>query len=292
MSGDGMVPDRAATDRTAADKRAGDKTANSKRTVALVGYGTLSHEFCRLFGPTLSDSYELVGTLVRHKPDSCPDDVGVYYDLEDLLAMDPDYVVEFAGVGAVGEYGEAVLAAGSNFVIASVGALADEGLLARLKTAAVRGGSAIYVMSGAVGGFDVLRTLALCPGTHFSIDNIKAPESLSGAPGLHGREPSGEMPEELFRGSTHDAITNFPKNVNVAIASALAVGALDDAEVVIRSVPGKADSTHIIQAESRMARARIEVSSSPDPANPRSSTVTAWSAVALLVNLASPLRFF
>lgn len=263
-----------------------------KRTVALVGLGTLSREFCRLFEPALSDDYQLVGALVRHAPDEIPNGLQVFYDVDGLLTTRPDFVVEFAGVGAVKEYGEAVLAAGSNFVVASVGALADEAVLARLKAAAKHGGSAMYVMSGAVGGFDVLRTMALYPGTRFTIENVKAPGSLSGAPGLHGREPSREMPEELFRGSAQEAIREFPKNVNVAIASALAAGAISDAEVVIRSVPGKNDSTHAICAENRLARTRIEVSSSPDPANPCSSTVTAWSAIALLANLTGPLRFF
>lgn len=266
-----------------------------KKTVLLVGYGTLAREFARLFGEVLAKDYELVGALVRHVPEDATVGAGglrFYLDSEQATAAKPDFVVEFAGVDAVRQYAAEFLWAGCDFVVASVGALADEALFAQLEAAAREGGSSLRVMSGAVGGFDVLRTMALDPSTRFSIDNVKAPESLASAPALVGRELSQDRAEEVFRGPAKQAIAGFPKNVNVAVASALAAGALDRAEVVITSVPGKVNNTHVISAANDMVQARIEVSSSPDPANPRSSTVTAWSAVALLANLASPVKFF
>lgn len=264
-----------------------------KKTVLLVGYGTLAREFEWLFGELLAGDYELVGALVRHVPEEpVADGLTFYADFDQALALRPDYVVEFAGVEAVRQYAAAFLRGGCDFVVASAGALADAALLAELEAAAREGGSSLHVMSGAVGGFDVLRTMALDPTTRFSIDNVKAPDSLAAAPALGGRELSQDRVEEVFRGPADQAIAGFPKNVNVAVASALAAGALDRAEVVITSVPGKVNNTHVICAANNMVQARIEVSSSPDPANPRSSTVTAWSAVALLVNLASPVKFF
>ncbi len=264
-----------------------------KNTVLLVGYGTLAREFERLFDEVLGDDYELVGALVRHVPEDAPaDGLRFYLDAGQAVAVRPDFVVEFAGVDAVRSYAAEFLREGCDFVVASVGALADGALLAQLGAAACEGGSSLHVMSGAVGGFDVLRTMALDPSTRFSIDNIKAPQGLATAPALEGRELSHDQVEEVFRGSAKQAIAGFPKNVNVAVASALAAGALDRAEVVITSVPGKANNTHVVRASNDMVQVRIEVSSSPDPANPRSSTVTAWSAVALLANLASPVKFF
>lgn len=264
-----------------------------RKTVLLAGYGTLAREFTRKFYEVLAGDYELLGALVLHVPaDAAESGLTFHVDADEALAAAPDIVVEFAGVAAVGQYAERFLRAGSDFVVASVGALADACLLGELAEAARAGGSSLHVISGAVGGFDVLRTMALDPRTVFTIDNVKAPESLGGAPALEGRELSGEGVEEVFRGPADQAICGFPKNVNVAVASALAAGALDRAEVVITSVPGKTDNTHVIEASNPMVSARIEVSSSPDPDNPRSSTVTAWNAVALLANLASPVKFF
>ena len=41
-----------------------------------------------------------------------------------------------------------------------------------------------------------------------------------------------------------------------------------------------------------LCRPVLEFASMPDPQNPRSSVIAAWSAAALLANLASPLQFF
>ena len=97
-------------------------------------------------------------------------------------------VVEFASVEAVREYGPAVLDAGIPLVVASVGAFADEAFLAEMKERAERAGARIYVASGAIGGFDVMRTLALEEGARVTIVNRKAPESLAGAPFLEGKK--------------------------------------------------------------------------------------------------------
>ncbi len=264
----------------------------TRKTVALIGYGTLSREFSRHFERVLAADYELLGALVRHVPTDASAGMSFWTSADSLLAANPDYVVEFAGVGAVAEYGERVLGSGADLVVASVGALADDALRERLADAARRSGATLHVMSGAVGGFDMLRTMALDPTTAFCVNNLKAPESIEGAPFLEGKRLSREELTEVFRGSAREAIAGFPKNVNVAVAAALAAGALDRAEVVMTSVPEKRDNTHVIEARGAMASVRLELSSSPDPSNPRSSTITAWSALALLANEASPIRFF
>ena len=173
----------------------------ARRTVALIGYGTLSREFCRHFGRVLGANYELLGALVRHVPTDAPADMAFWTSVDGLLPTGSDYVVEFAGVGAVAEYGEDVLAAGSTFVVASAGALADDALRGRLAAAARRSDATLHVMSGAVGGFDMLRTMALDPATRFSINNVKAPESIEGAPFLGRGRLSREKASEVFRGS-------------------------------------------------------------------------------------------
>ncbi len=264
-----------------------------KKRVLLVGHGVLAKEFESRFDEVLGRDYALVGALVRRLPDADEaHGLKLTTNLDEALTLAPDYVVEFAGAAAVSQYAEAFLRAGVDFVIASVGALSDKELLDDLTAAAREGKSSLRVLSGAVGGFDVLRTMAVGGETSFSIDNVKAPESLCGAPALAGQSLSQEHDEVVFRGSVREAIEGFPKNVNVAVASALAAGCLETGEVSITSVPGKEDNTHVISASNQIARATIEVSSSPDPKNPRSSTITAWSALALLADLASPVKFF
>lgn len=108
--------------------------------------------------------------------------------LEELLADKPDLVVEIAGIGAAKAYGEAVLEAGCDFVLVSAGALADADWKARMTETALRTGRRIHVASGAIGGFDVLRTAALMGVEEATFESTKSPQSLSGAPGLMGVE--------------------------------------------------------------------------------------------------------
>ena len=61
---------------------------------------------------------------------------------------------------------------------------------------------------------------------------------------------------------------------------------------MIDSCPGKQDNLHRITVENDGVRAVIEVTSRPNPDNPRSSIMTAWSVVALLRNLSGPIQFF
>ncbi|MCD7906357.1 MAG: DUF108 domain-containing protein, partial [Clostridium sp.] len=116
--------------------------------------------------------------------------------------------------------------------------------------------------------------------------------SLNGAPYLNGRVLSAEEQERIFEGTARDAISGFPKNVNVAVASALASVGVDQMQVTIDSCPGMEDNVHKIVVENDSVKAVVEISSKPDADNPKSSVMTAWSVVALLDNLASPFQFF
>lgn len=143
-----------------------------------------------------------------------------------------------------------------------------------------------------MGGFDALRTLNLVGIDEIEIENRKAPGSLNGAPYLQGVPLPEDRENDVFSGTAREAIAAFPKNVNVAVASALAASDPDQAKVRIHSVPGMTRNTHIIRAGNALGAVTLQFDSCPDPKNPRSSTITAWSTAALLRELASPVRFF
>ena len=189
------------------------------------------------------------------------------------------------------QWGQAALAQGCHLVLLSVGALADKALYNELTQSARRAGRKIYLPSGAIGGLDVLRTMALMEkDMDVRVVNCKPPAGLAGAPGLM-RPLTGEKEEQVFSGTAWEAIQRFPKNVNVAVAAALAGAGLEGTQVEIRSVPGLTRNVHRIHADGRTVSVVLETASAPDPANPRSSTLAAWSVVALLRNLASPIQF-
>lgn len=262
-----------------------------KKHISLIGYGALSKLFLDIFRDKLSDHYVLNGIYTRHIPGDCTPH-RFYTTMEQLLSDQPDLVIEFASVQAIRDYGELVLRRGCSLVVVSIGALADDMLYRSLVQTAEQHNCKLHLASGAIGGFDILRTMALAGVDDVEIENNKAPGSLNGAPGLRGQTLPEDRPFVAFEGSAREVILAFPKNVNVAVATALAAADPDQTKVIINSIPGVRNSTHIIRAKNRLAKVSLNIASVPDPSNPRSSTITAWSVAALLQNLCSSVQFF
>ena len=279
------------------------------KSVAVIGCGALGALISE--GAALDlEGWSLAGVFARtaSSAQALAERLGcrAFASLEELLAAKPDMVVEAAGGEAARVYAEAVLASGSSFILLSGGVLADVSFVRRLRTAAEQGGSVLHIASGAIGGFDLMRTLAFrerqlarrgqkaLPGQELEarVDNFKAPASLNGAPFLGGKELPAARRVEVFAGTAAEAIAGFPKNVNVAVAAASASAGMGRTRVTITSDPALVENTHRIHVQGFGVRADMEFASLPDPENPRSSTMTAWSVLALLGELASPVRYF
>lgn len=265
------------------------------KKVALIGCGALGGIVSRHFALAGADSWSLEVMMARTPThaEALAAEVGAraVASLDELLAEKPDLVIETAGIGAVKEYAEQVLACGADFLMVSVGALADKAFYDKLAETARRSGAHLYIANGAIGGFDAMRTYCLMGADEVTITSTKAPKSLRGAPGLAGRELSETEDEAVFEGSMEEAIRGFPKNVNVGVATAV-VTERADTTVRIVSRPTAVENGHFITIKGPRLRAHMEFCSEPDPNNPRSSTSTAYSVLAFLKNLASPVVFF
>lgn len=266
------------------------------KRVAIIGCGALGTTLMRILRERLSDRYALCGVMAAHV-DHAQETAArwgcrAYASAQALVGDRPDVAIELAGGDAVRAHAQLILRAGIPLAVASVGALADDALREGLAAAAREGKTALYVLSGAVGGFDVLRTMAMQGRVEIEIDNVKAPRSLNGAPYLAGGALAEDAEQVVFDGTAREAIAGFPKNVNVAVASALAAGETEGARVIIRSRPGMTDNLHRVAAHSPLADVEMTFRSRPDSRNPRSSVITAYSAAALLEQLDSPIRFF
>ena len=247
------------------------------KRAAVIGCGALGTILVTNFAR--AEGWTLTGVMARTKAhaEALAANAGcrAATTLEELLADKPDLVVEIAGIGAAKAYGEAVLEAGCDFVLVSAGALADADWKARMTETALRTGRRIHVASGAIGGFE----------------STKSPKSLSGAPGLTGVELPADRETLAFEGGVEEAVRGFPKNINVAAATA---SAADAPNVRVRLVarPGLTVNTHHIDVKAGGMHCALFFHPAYDPKNPRSSTSTAWSVLALLKNLESPISYF
>ena len=180
------------------------------------------------------------------------------------------------------------LEAGIGIIPLSIGAFADSDFKERALTAAQGSGARIYIPSGAVGGFDALRTISLIAEANgwdiqAGIHTHKGPDSLRNTPLYSDKLQDAE--NDVFSGSTAEAIALLPTKVNVAVASALATIGPDNARAEITSVPGFIGDDHCITVETNGLKAVADIYSA-------NSDIAAWSAVALMRNLSSPMQFF
>ena len=136
-----------------------------KTKFGIVGCGFLGNIVADAWKNGLLEDYELVGVTSRTPASSekTASDVGcrACADVEELLALEPEYIVETASVEAVRAMAIPVLRRGVNLVIISIGAFADLDFYAQVQQAAREGGAKVHLASGAIGGFDVLQTVTL-----------------------------------------------------------------------------------------------------------------------------------
>lgn len=266
-----------------------------KYKIAIIGSGSLGNIIGEYVSQDMHENFEVLGVLSCQIKNAkkLVDKTGgkVYTSIEEVIADKPDYIIEAATLEVLREIGLKILENGISLIPLSVGALADKEFYNNVKEAALENNCRVHVPPGAVGGFDVLRASMLMEDATVSITTEKSPDSLNGAPILKGIKLSEEKEEEIFKGTALEAIAHFPRNVNVAVATALATTGVENTQVSIRSVPGFNSNKHKIKLVGNSVSVDIIIETKPSKDNPKSSTLAAYSVINLLNELVVPITF-
>ena len=196
----------------------------------------------------------------------------------EFLAEPCDVIVEAASVAAVCAHAKAVLEAGKDIVIMSVGALADEDFRNDLIDTARKNSVKIHIPSGAVLGLDNIKVGQIARVDKILLKTTKSPASLN-------RDISEKT--QLFGGKAHDCVREYPKNTNVAQSLSLAAGKSIDVE--LWADPAEDRNMHEIFFEGEFGEIYARIRNVPSPDNPATSYLAALSILSLLRNLDSPL---
>jgi aspartate dehydrogenase len=186
-----------------------------------------------------------------------------------------DLVVEVAGHSALRQYGIAALEQGSDLIITSIGALADQALWDSLQNAATK--SKILLPAGAVAGIDALSAARRGGLTSVRYSSRKPPASL-------GENLPLNRDTIIFEGNARDAALQFPKNANVAATIALAGIGFDKTEVRIVADHTVTQNVHILEAEGAFGSFVMRIAGKPLLGNPKSSSLTAMSVLRCIEN--------
>src|SRR5579862_818766 len=117
-----------------------------------IGYGTIAKRVQEYIAQHSPGQVKIVAAIVRDvdkpRPEGAPRIVAT---LDELLAERPEVVVEAGGHDALAAYGPAVLRAGVDLLMVSVGAFARQGLMEEIVSAAKDGHARARIASGAIG---------------------------------------------------------------------------------------------------------------------------------------------
>lgn len=261
-------------------------------TLAIVGCGKLSHIVVDALINGLLPDYQIIGAFSRtkEKTERLAEKVNAHAgdtctpceNLEELLALKPHYILETASPTALRELALPALKNGSSILTVSMGAFSDASFYEDVMRTARENRTRVYMASGAIGGFDVLRTVALMEDCEVSFSTEKGPNSLKGT-SIYSEDLQTEQ-RKAFKGNAKEAIALFPTKVNVAVAAALASVGPENMKVSITSTPDFIGDEHCIEINSDQIKAVIKIYS-------KTAQIAGWSLVNTLRNIVSPIVF-
>lgn len=256
--------------------------------IGLIGYGNMGGALARLLDADPDTSGTVLRVLVREGRSTPHDTV---HDIASLLADPaPDLVIECAGHDAVTTFCAATLERGIDMVVASIGALADDRLRARLAGIATRSGARLILPAGAIGGLDLLSALRPAGITEVIYEGRKPPAAWKGSPA----EAAADLDRlstalTFFEGSARDAARAYPRNANVAAAVALAGIGFDRTRARLIADPAAPGNMHGYSVRAAAANYRIDITGIPSAHMPRTSAATVLSLFREVRNRLGPI---
>lgn len=263
------------------------------KTLGIVGCGHLGSIVAKAWKEGLLPGYELIGVASRSEESAkrLAKETGCRScaSIEELIDMKPDFIAETASVKMVKEYALSILQHGIQLVVLSIGAFADADFFEKVKETAAENQVKVHIASGAIGGFDVLRTLHVMSLSGIGeekaeIHNITNPPVFKRFPFFAERLTTEEDDCEVFCDTAKHAIEMLPTRVNVAVATAIATAGPTNTTSRMTSRPGVVGDYQHITASIPGYSADLNIYSS-------TSDIAGWSIVALLRNLDSPIQF-
>lgn len=226
--------------------------------VGIIGYGRIGSYLHKKIentpGLSVSFIYEIVGEKTAELPVSI-----LVKDLESLEQRKADLVVEAADFRAVEALAPQIVR-GSEMLILSASALADEAFTTRLQSICEETGHRFHIPHGALLGMDGFQD-GRTTFDEISITTVKSPKNLDFT--FQKRWTMEEIKERtvLHDGSTRDACKLFPRNVNAHAVLAISGLGFDRTRSVLIADPDATTASHYIVAKGGGTTTEIKQSS-------------------------------
>lgn len=197
----------------------------------------------------------------------------------------PDLLIECAGHQAIGEHIIPALERGIPCMVASIGALAEPGLVEKLEAAARTGRTQVQLLSGAIGAIDALAAARVGGLESVVYTGRKPPHAWQDTPADNTFDLAAlKEATMIFEGSAREAARLYPRNANVAATLSLAGLGLDQTRVRLYADPGLTGNVHHVEARGAFGDFELTMRGKPLAANPKTSALTVYSVVRALGN--------
>jgi aspartate dehydrogenase len=260
--------------------------------VGIIGYGTIGQDVAQAILKGNAGQVQLKAILVRDEtkyPDTSSRGYVMTSNEEVFFRQGLDVVVESAGHEAVKHYGEKALDNRADLILVSVGALADESLLLKIREKARQTGRKVMVPSAAIGGLDRIAAGSVGPMDEVTLVTRKPPKAWIGTV-IEQQVNLAELTEPYcaFDGVARDSARLFPESVNVSAALSLAGVGFDLTKVKVFVDPNISHNTHEIEAKGKFGQIHLQIRNTPSAGNPKTGYIVAMSVIKTLRDLTSP----
>ena len=250
---------------------------------------------CGFIGSTLANAIENIDEVeelyLYDRKISCTEGLASTFKKATAVATIGDLienvnlVIEAGSQEAVIKFGNKVLTQGRDLMIMSVGALADNKLWKKLQNTAKKNHGRIYLPSGAICGIDGLSSASMAGIDEITVETTKPPNGLANVRYItkQGIDLNRlKKPLTVFDGSAKEAVSQFPKNINISACVSLAGIGFDKTKVKIIVDPAATRNQHKLICRGRFGEFSCVVKNMPSMSNPKTSYLAALSAIATL----------
>ncbi|MFH1439589.1 MAG: aspartate dehydrogenase [Candidatus Woesearchaeota archaeon] len=273
--------------------------------ISIIGCGAIGSAVAKAIVDEISNddnNVQLVGVsdVDNEKANQLISELGIDIknkSIDELIGVS-DLIIEAASKHIIKEVAEKTFTAGKDLMIMSIGGLiGNESLLNKAKEK----GCNLYLPSGAIAGLDAVKAAVATTGSASSIKFItltttKPPKGLEGAPYIieHNIDLStienAKEKKTIFEGSVDEAVSGFPKNINVSAALSLAGIGAEKTRVKIVVDPQSDKNMHEICVEGDFGKITTITENKPSPMNSKTSYLAVLSAIAMIKRIVSKVK--
>ena len=237
------------------------------KTVAIVGCGAIGTLIAQAIekGVVPCDRlilYDIDKVKAEKLKETLHVPAAVAESLDELIKLEPTVLVEAASQQAARDIVPKAISGNVELIVMSVGALLGMNVRS----------SKIHVSSGAIGGLDAISSADLAGVDEVVLTTRKNPRVL---------DLDNQAEKLVYEGGAEEAARRFPREMNVAATLALTVEP-EKVRVQVISDPKVQKNVHEIRVKWKYGDMFLRFSNDPHPENPKTSALSAWSAIRLL----------